>query len=50
MADEWSRLADMLANLIEKYVSDLDIDNIPNITVDNHAEDDKNKAEEVSKN
>lgn len=50
MIDEWSGLADMLANLIEKYVSDLDIDSIPDITVNNHAEDNKNKAEELSKN
>ena len=26
MIDEWSGLADMLANLIEKYASDLDIE------------------------
>ena len=43
MTDEWSGLADMLANLIEKYASDLDIENLPDITVDNHAEE-KNKA------
>jgi len=29
----------MLANLIEKYASDLDIENLPDITVDNHAEE-----------
>lgn len=50
MVDEWSGLTDMLVNLIEKYASDLDIDNIPDITVDNHAEGDRNKAEELSKN
>ncbi len=50
MVDEWSGLADMLANLIEKYASDLDIDNIPDITGDKHAKDDRNKAEELSKN
>ena len=27
--DEWSGFADLLANLIEKYVSVLDIDNLP---------------------
>lgn len=43
MIDEWSGLADMLANLIEKYASDLDIENSPDITVDNHVEE-KNKA------
>ena len=26
MTDEWSGLEDMLANLIEKYASDLDIE------------------------
>ena len=50
MVDEWSGLANMLANLIEKYVSDLDIENLPDIVGDNHAEDDRNKAEELSKN
>lgn len=50
MVDEWSGLADMLANLIEKYALDLDIDNIPDITGDNHVKDDRNKAEELSKN
>lgn len=44
MTDEWSGLADMLANLIEKYASDLDIENLPDITVNNHAEDETNKA------
>jgi len=44
MIDEWSRLANMFANLIEKYASDLDIENLPDITVDNHAEDEGNKA------
>lgn len=39
MTDEWSGLADMLANLIEKYASDLDIENLPDITVDNHVEE-----------
>lgn len=43
MTDEWSGLADMLATLIEKYASDLDIENLPDITVDNHVEE-KNKA------
>lgn len=43
IVDEWSGLADMLANLIEKYASDLDIENLPDITVDNHVEE-KNKA------
>ena len=29
MFDEWSGLADLLANLIEKYASDLDIGDMP---------------------
>ena len=33
MTDEWSGLADMLANLIEKYASDLDIENLPDTTL-----------------
>lgn len=27
--DEWNGLADLLANLIEKYAAELDIDNLP---------------------
>ena len=50
MVDEWSGLADMLVNLIEKYASDLDIENLPDIAGDNHAKDDRNKAEELLKN
>lgn len=45
MADEWSGLADILTNLIEKYASDLDIENLPDITRNDHAEDERNKAE-----
>ena len=29
MIDEWSGFADLLANLIEKYVSELDVENLP---------------------
>jgi len=29
LADEWSGLADLLANLIEKYASNLGLDDIP---------------------
>ena len=47
MIDEWSGLADMLANLIEKYASDLDIENLPDITADNHAKDERSKAGEL---
>ena len=28
MGDEWSGFADLLANLIEKYADELDIDNL----------------------
>ena len=50
MIDEWSGLADMLANLIEKYASELDIENLPDIAGDNHAEDERYKAENLPKN
>ena len=29
--DEWNGLADLLANLIEKYAAELDIDNLPDL-------------------
>ena len=29
MSDDWSGFADLLANLIEKYAADLNIDNLP---------------------
>ena len=29
IADEWSGFADLLANLIEKYASKLDVENLP---------------------
>ncbi len=29
MIDEWSGFADLLTNLIEKYASELDIENMP---------------------
>ena len=29
MVDEWSGFADLLANLIEKYASELDVENLP---------------------
>lgn len=50
MIDEWNGLADLLANLIEKYASDLDIENLPDIAGDNHAEDERYKAENLPKN
>ena len=30
MTDAWSGLADLLANLIEKYAGDLNLDSFPN--------------------
>lgn len=44
MFDEWSGLADLLANLIEKYASDLDIGNMPDTK--NNME---NKVEQMEK-
>ena len=29
MIDEWSGFADLLANMIEKYASELDVENLP---------------------
>ena len=29
MIDEWSGFADLLASLIEKYASELDVENLP---------------------
>ena len=46
MIDEWSGLADMLVNLIEKYASDLDIEKLPDITEDRCMENERNKADE----
>ena len=34
MLDEWSGLADLLANLIEKYATDLDIVDMPDTQID----------------
>ena len=47
MTDEWNGLADMLANLIEKYASELDIENLPDITGDNHEEDERRKVKDL---
>ena len=33
MTDEWSGLADFLANMIEKYAEELDIDALPDPVV-----------------
>ena len=43
MLDEWSGLADLLADLIEKYASDLDIGNMPDTKI--NSEDKVNKAD-----
>lgn len=32
MTDEWGGLAVLLANMIEKYAADIDIDNMPNLS------------------
>ena len=56
MIDEWSGFADLLANLIEKYASELDIENMPaslvpcdrmiNVEVDKKDSDSKQEAVE----
>ena len=42
MFDEWNGLVYLLANLIEKYTSDLDIGNMPDTKI--NTEDKVNKA------
>ena len=37
-------LAEMSASMSGEYVSDLDIENLPDMTVGNHAEDERNVA------
>lgn len=39
MRDEWTELADLLTNMIEKYIDVLDIENLPDIEeiVDNQS-------------
>ena len=46
MTDKWSGFADLLANLIEKYVAVLDIDNLPDppIRLDSDKKEDKNDS------
>ena len=46
MFDEWSGLADLLANLIEKYASDLDIEDMPDTAVKTNIE---NEIESMEK-
>ena len=43
MVDKWSGLAELFANLIEKYASDLDIDNMPNTETENSAKSEGNE-------
>lgn len=45
MIDEWSGLADLLVNLIEKYTSDLDIDKLPDIEIKSSMEKEREKVE-----
>ena len=47
MVDKWSGLADLLANLIEKYASDLDIDNMPDIEIKSNMENEREKVEKT---
>ena len=54
MIDEWSGFADLLANLIEKYASELDVESLPVPAVlladqDSAAADKKDKKESVFK-
>lgn len=49
MTDEWSELANMLANLIEKYALELDLENLPDITEERCTEDEKIKKEKMKK-
>ncbi len=44
--DQWSELAELLANLMEKHASHLDIDNIPNTEIGNGTESKKNTIEQ----
>ena len=46
MLDEWSGLADMLANLIEKYAADLDIGDMPNTSIKTENKVEKREKEQ----
>lgn len=46
MPDKWSGLADLLSNLIEKYISDLDIEDIKGMAVKIGTENKTDKIEE----
>ena len=43
--DKWGELAELLTNLIEKYASDLDIDNMSNTETRNSVESEDNEIE-----
>lgn len=45
--DEWSGLADLLANLIEKYASDLDIGDMPDVAVKINMENNMDEADNM---
>lgn len=47
MTDEWNGLAEMLANLIEMYALELDIENLSDIIGDNHEEDERRKVKDL---
>ena len=48
MIDEWSGFADLLANLIEKYASELDVENLPAPAVS--LEDQDSARQQIKKN
>ena len=48
MLDEWSGLADLLANLIEKYAADLDIGDMPNTLIKTENKVEKREKEQKS--
>ena len=51
MIDEWSGFADLLANLIEKYASELDVENlhVPAVSLEDQDSAAADKKESVFK-
>lgn len=47
MIDEWSGFADLMASLIEKYVADLDLDNLPDPKTVRNQQDDVSMSEKI---
>ena len=45
MIDAWSGLADLLANMIEKYASELELDELPNPEPKNKSADTRKNAD-----